>query len=217
MEFVLCRRCIPHFKKEVENVVVATCPPEVWVGLKMRYVMSWSVVIFEILFSRFAEQTPPDQYSCRKKYVPDSDWFSPPQLQSSEADYYLERLTWNGCTNLPSLMHEFWFYVKWISTSGLLMRASIKKLSLCYDSFLNTIKCDIAYDTEFFSDTGRWTLIWLHIWDSFHWVVLNIGINHHCSWIILCRLYNISAIIHLKHYTHQQKSEDADYSIHEND
>ena len=37
MEFFLVRRCIPHFKKELMGVVLATCPPEVWLSLKYRY------------------------------------------------------------------------------------------------------------------------------------------------------------------------------------
>jgi hypothetical protein len=39
MEFVIGRRCIPHYKKEVQNFVVATCPPEVWTSLRKRCVV----------------------------------------------------------------------------------------------------------------------------------------------------------------------------------
>lgn len=45
IEFVLCRRCIPRYKKEVQNVIVATCPWEVWYSLKKRYKKRLFVVV----------------------------------------------------------------------------------------------------------------------------------------------------------------------------
>lgn len=118
------------------------------------------VCCFRILTVRFATQCTPDSYSSRKKYVPSAAWFLPPQFGVTEESFFLERLTWEGAFNLPSLVHEFWFLVKWITTTGNLFRASIKKLSLAYDSFLGSIKCDVEYDTEYYSDDAReWRLI----------------------------------------------------------
>jgi hypothetical protein len=142
----------------VQNFVVATCPPEVWTSLRKRCVV-WDDFVLSFSHARFTLQCRPDRYSCRNKFVPQSGWFTPQQFQPSEENYYLERLTWLESTNLPSFTHEFWFLVKWISTNGVLFRAQIKTLSLCYDSFLNHIKCDVEYDTEFFADSGRWNLI----------------------------------------------------------
>jgi len=135
IEFTLTRRCIPLFKKEVGSVVVAVCPQEVWISLSKR----------------FCSQCKPDRYSFRKKMVPNPGWFTPEQQQARN-DFFLQRFTWIGPTNLPSLIHEFWFLLKWLSNDGVLYRASIKKLSLCYDSFFGSIKCDLEYSTEFYND-----------------------------------------------------------------
>jgi hypothetical protein len=103
---------------------------------------------------------PPELVSRRKKFVPEGNWVTPSQFNVPTEDYYLEKLTWTGL-NIPSLIHEFWFLIKWLnSANGLVYRAQITSLAFCYDSFLCHIKCDVRYDTEFFNDENKsWTLI----------------------------------------------------------
>ena len=37
IEFLVCRRALPHYKKEVDAFVVGVCPVEVWASLRKRY------------------------------------------------------------------------------------------------------------------------------------------------------------------------------------
>jgi len=143
MEFVICRRCIPHFKKEVSGFVVAVCPLEVWMSLKMI----------------FSAQCTPEAYSTKRKYVPKSGWYLPDRYLAEEK-YCIDRVTWNSAVNIPSLIHEYWFMLKWVSQKGTIFRSMVTYLSLCYDYFMASIKCDIEYNTEYYCDTTRkWKLI----------------------------------------------------------
>jgi len=96
----------------------------------------------------------------RRKCLPSADWAQPPGVV--EPQFGLERFTWEGSDNIPSMMNEFWWRFSWVSKTGVSFRSWINQFSVVYDSFSRNLKICFDYDTQFWlssSTGGSWVYV----------------------------------------------------------
>jgi hypothetical protein len=86
IEFVVTRRCIPYFKKEVDGLPVGLVPYDVW----------------SALCNQLTRINRPNNISAQKKFLPNTGWRVP--LGFSQLEYQLERMRFDG--NIPPLLHS---------------------------------------------------------------------------------------------------------------
>jgi hypothetical protein len=141
IEFVVTRRCIPYFKKEVDGLPVGLVPYDVW----------------SALCNQLTRINRPNNISAQKKFLPNTGWRVP--LGFSQLEYQLGRMRFDA-GNIPPLLHSHWFMIKYLSSSGVLHRSLLTSFVVKYDCFTCLIRCDVTYDTQFYChDDESWHYI----------------------------------------------------------
>jgi hypothetical protein len=139
IEFLVTSRCQPGFKKEVDGVVVGVMPQNQWKAYSMQ----------------LTKEFPSFKHSERKKWVPLRDDLLPAFYQTP--NYTIERYEWTGM-NIPAMRTEYWFIMKWLSSTGVPFRANINSFQLVHDSFTSVVKVHFEYTTEFWNEK-QWVQI----------------------------------------------------------
>jgi len=83
----------------------------------------------------------------RAKSLPRPDWEQPTGMHFP--NFKLDRVSWFG-VGIPSLLNEYWFRFKWLTSDGIVWRSWINNFDLIYDQFNRNLTMEFDYDTEFF-------------------------------------------------------------------
>jgi len=133
IEFISSQLMRPRFKKEV-RVVVAVIPKEIWLQLKKR----------------FLSQCHPEETKKRAKSLPRLDMVLPHGYFNEQ--FHLDRVGWYG-VQIPSMLNEYWFRMKWLDSDGIVWRSWINYFDLLYDEFTQVLTMEFDFDLQFWSDT----------------------------------------------------------------
>jgi hypothetical protein len=128
IEFVVTRRCIPYFKKEVDGLPVGLVPYDVW----------------SALCNQLTRINRPNNISAQKKFLPNTGWRVP--LGFSQLEYQLERMRFDA-GNIPPLLHSHWFMIKYLSASSdatLLMIRSFTATMMSHGIISNWLFINLA-------------------------------------------------------------------------